>query len=300
LARLIVDASHFMTLLDVAGWFDLSWGTVKAVVKARLEKDYKRIGYRKVKRIGIDELYLGKTHKFITLVSDLDSGRIIWVGIGRGGDALREFWRRFKASGARLQAVAMDMSGAYAQSVREHAPHAILTFDRFHVIKLMNERLDDLRRELVRKAEDKADQKAVKGLRWLLLSRPENLRASAKVKLDAALALNEPLSVAYLLKEELGLLWQQANGRHAWNFMRAWCAKAKASQIPQLGAMAKTLLRHARGILSFYKTRITSGMVEGINRKIRGLLCSAYGIRDIAFLTLRLYALHESKFKFVG
>ena len=289
-----------MTLLDVAGWFDLSWNTVKDVVKARLEKDYKRIGYRKVKQIGIDELYIGKKHKFITLVTDLESGRIIWVGMGRGSDALREFWRRFKISGARLQAVAMDMSGAYALSVREHAPHAILTFDRFHVIKLMNERLDDIRRELVRKTEDKEGQKAVKGLRWLLLSRPEKLRASAKEKLDAALALNGPLSVAYLLKEELGLLWEQADGRQAWDFMRAWCAKAKASQITQLVAMTKTLLRHARGILSYYKTRITSGMVEGINRKIRGLLCAAYGIRDIAFLRLRLYALHESKFKFIG
>ena len=289
-----------MTILDVAGWFDLSWNTVKEVVKASLEKDYKRIGYRKVKQIGIDELYIGKKHKFITLVTDLESGRIIWVGMGRGSNALREFWRRFKISGARLQAVAMDMSGAYALSVREHAPHAILTFDRFHVIKLMNERLDDIRRELVRKTEDKEGQKAVKGLRWLLLSRPAKLRASAKEKLDAALALNGPLSVAYLLKEELGLLWEQADGRQAWNFMRAWCAKAKTSQIPQLVAMTKTLLRHARGILSYYKTRITSGMVEGINRKIRGLLCAAYGIRDIAFLKLRLYALHESKFKFIG
>ena len=289
-----------MTILDVAGWFDLSWNTVKEVVKASLEKDYKRIGYRKVKQIGIDELYIGKKHKFITLVTDLESGRIIWVGMGRGSNALREFWRRFKISGARLQAVAMDMSGAYALSVREHAPHAILTFDRFHVIKLMNERLDDIRRELVRKTEDKEGQKAVKGLRWLLLSRPGKLRASAKEKLDAALALNGPLSVAYLLKEELGLLWEQADGRQAWNFMRAWCAKAKASKIPQLVAMTKTLLRHARGILSYYKTRITSGIVEGINRKIRGLLCAAYGIRDIAFLKLRLYALHESKFKFIG
>ena len=297
---MIVDSSHFMTILDVAGWFDLSWNTVKEVVKASLEKDYKRIGYRKVKQIGIDELYIGKKHKFITLVTDLESGRIIWVGMGRGSNALREFWRRFKISGARLQAVAMDMSGAYALSVREHAPHAILTFDRFHVIKLMNERLDDIRRELVRKTEDKEGQKAVKGLRWLLLSRPGKLRASAKEKLDAALALNGPLSVAYLLKEELGLLWEQADGRQAWNFMRAWCAKAKASKIPQLVAMTKTLLRHARGILSYYKTRITSGIVEGINRKIRGLLCAAYGIRDIAFLKLRLYALHESKFKFIG
>jgi transposase len=141
-----------MTLSDVAGWLDLSWDTVKAVVQRRLENDYRKIGYRHLRHIAIDELYLGRTHKYVTLVLDLDSGRIVWVGDGKGGDALREFWRRFKHSGGRLRAVAMDMSGAYAASVRAHAPHAVLTFDRFHVVKLMNERLDDLRRELVRTA----------------------------------------------------------------------------------------------------------------------------------------------------
>jgi transposase len=290
-----------MTLLDVALWLGLSWDTVKGVVERRFEIDYRRIGYRRVKQIGIDELYLGRTKKYLTLVTDLESGRIIWVGKGRGSDALREFWRRFKLSGARLKAAAIDMSGAYAQGLREHAPHAILTFDRFHVIKLMNERLDDLRRQLARQAGDALAKHAIKGLRWLLLNRSENLEVSARKKLDTALELNKPLSTAYLLKEELGLLWQQADGRAAWGFLQSWCAKAKASGIQQLSAMANTLLRHARGILSYYnKTKITSGMVEGINRKIRGLLAAAYGIRDLEFLKLRLYALHESKWKFVG
>ena len=147
LGCLIVDLARLMTLSDIAGWLRLSWDTVKAVVKRRLEKDYRRIGYRRVRQIAIDELYLGRPRKYITLVMDMESARIIWVGEGRGAEALREFWRRFKLSGARLKAVAMDMSGAYAASVRAHAPHAILTFDRFHVMKLMNERLDDLRRE---------------------------------------------------------------------------------------------------------------------------------------------------------
>ena len=235
----------------------------------------------------------------MTLVVDLDNGRIIWVGEGRGGDALREFWKRFKQSGGRLRAVAMDMSGAYAASVRGHAPHAILTFDRFHVVKLMNERLDDLRRELVRETGGEAG-KAIKGLRWLLLHRKDNLAEDAAKRLERSLRLNEPLQCAYLLKEELGLLWMQPDGRSAWTFLREWAAKAKASGIRQLRAMADTLLRQAKGILAYYKTGLTSGKMEGINRKIRGLLSSAFGFRDQDFLKLRLYALHEAKFKFVG
>lgn len=300
LARMIVDLARFMTLSDIAGWLMLSWDTVKTVVQKRLEKDYRCIGYRHVRAIAIDELYLGRARKYVTLVIDMESGRIIWVGNGRGSEALREFWRRFKLSGARLKAVAMDMSGAYAASVRAHAPHAILTFDRFHVIKLMNERLDDLRRELVREAQNQEAKEAIKGMRWLLLHRYDNLEKDAAKRLQRSLELNQPLECAYLLKEELGELWQQRDGRKAWAFLRDWCSKAKASGIRQLEAMAGTLLRHAKGILGYYKTGLTSGKMEGINRKIRGLLASAFGFRDHDFFKLRLYALHEAKFKFVG
>ena len=269
LARLIVDLARFMTLADIAGWLSLSWETVKTVVQRRLENDYQRIGYRKVHAIAIDELYLGRTRKYITLVIDLESGRIIWVDQGRGSQALREFWRRFKLSGARLKAVAMDMSGAYAASVRTHAPHAIVSFDRFHVIKLMNERLDDLRRELAREAQDHDAKEAIKGLRWLLLHRRDNLEKDAARRLKRSLALNEPLQCAYLLKEELAELWEQRDGRDAWGFLREWCAKAKASGIRQLHAMAATLLRHAKGVLSYYRTGLTSGKMEGINLEIQ-------------------------------
>jgi transposase len=117
--------------------------------------------------------------------------------------------------------------------------------------------------------------------------------------LERSLKINQPLQCAYLLKEELGELWQQDDGRRAWAFLREWAAKATASGIRQLQAMAKTLLRHAKGILSFYHTGLTSGKMEGINRKIRALLASAFGFRDDDFLKLRLYALHEAKFTFV-
>jgi len=289
-----------MALVDIAALLHLSWDTIKSVVQRRLEKDYRRIGYRRIKHIAIDELYLGRSARYVTLVVDMDTGRIIWVGKGKGASALQEFWRRVKLSGARIKAVAMDMSNAYAASVRERAPHAIVTFDRFHVIKLMNERLDELRRDLVNQAQSKDAKKTIKGLRWLLLHRADNLEDDAKARLDKALRLNQPLECAYLLKEKLGHLWEQSNGRVAWAFMREWCAEAKASGIKQLQAMAKTLLNHARGILSFYRTGLTSGKMEGINRKIRSLLATAYGLRDHEYFKLRLYALHESKWKFIA
>jgi transposase len=168
------------------------------------------------------------------------------------------------------------------------------------LFKLINERLDDPRRELAREAQDHHAKEAIKGLRWLLLHRRDNLKKDATRRLDRSLALNEPLQCAYLPKEELGELWEQKDGREAWGFLREWCAEAKASGIRQLHAMAQTLLRHAEGVLSYYNTGLTSGRMEGVNRKIRGLLASAFGFRDQDFLKLRLYALHEVKFKLIG
>ena len=117
---------------------------------------------------------------------------------------------------------------------------------------------------------------------------PGQLGKGRRQAIGAKLENQSTLQCAYLLKEELGELWQQDDGRKAWAFLREWAAKATASGIRQLQAMAKTLLRHAKGILSFYHTGLTSGKMEGINRKIRGLLASAFGFRDDDFLKLRL------------
>jgi len=92
----------------------------------------------------------------------------------------------------------------------------------------------------------------------------------------------------------------QSDGREAWAFLREWSAKAKASGIQQLEAMTKTLRRHAKGILSLYKTGLISGKIQGTNRKIRGLIASACSFRDSEFLKFRLYALHEAECTFVG
>ena len=147
-----------------------------------------------------------------------------------------------------------------------------------------------LRRELVREAQDENAKQAIKGLRWLLLHRRDNLQKDAARRLKRGLAFNAPLQCGYLLKEELAELWEQRDGRNAWAFLREWCAKAKASGIRQLQTMAETLLRHAKGVLSYYKTGLTSGKMEGINRKIRGLLASAFGFRDHDFLKPIFYS----------
>ena len=288
-----------MTLSDVADLTLLSWDTVKTIVKTHLQKDYGRPALRDVRYLGIDEIHLGKKQRFYTIVIDLEDGRILWAKPGRGKAALRGFWRRLRLAKAKIKAVAMDMSGAYWSAVLEHLPDAALVFDKFHVLKLMNERLDDLRRELVREAEGPLRLK-IKGTRFLLLRNPENLKTAQIPKLDEALRLNEPLLLAWYLKEELRELWNQLSRREMKTFLADWCDKAGQTGIGQMHKMAKTLRSHAAGILSYAEHPITSGRLEGINNKIKTLTKRSYGFHDQNFFILKLLSLHHSRYKLLG
>jgi transposase len=288
-----------MTVADLAALTGLSWDTVKHIVKAHLEKQHGHPRLKDLRRLSIDELYLGRQQKFSTLVIDLDSGRIVWVAKGRGADALRRFWRALRLARARIEAVTMDLSAAYWAAVAEHLPQAAVVFDRFHLVKLVNEKLDDLRRAMVREATGLMKQ-TVKGVRYLLLMRRENVARERLPQLEEALRHNQPLSIAYLLKEALGLLWEQPSRAQMESFLHEWCQWARDSGVRQMQAVAKTLRLHARGILAWWDHRISNGRMEGINNKIRTLLRQTYGLRDERYFQLRLYSLHDSRLKLVG
>ena len=288
-----------MTLSDVAELTLLSWDTVKTIVKTHLAKDYGKPLLQGVRYLGIDEIHLGKKSRYYTIVIDLEDGRILWAKPGRGGAALRGFWRRLRLAKARIRAVATDMSAAYWSAVLEHLPDAALVFDKFHVIKLMNERLDDLRRQMVREAEGPL-KLLIKGTRFLLLRNPENLQEDQIPKLDQALRLNEPLLLGWYLKEELRELWNQPSRQKMSAFLKDWCQKADQTAIGQLMKMAKTLRTHASGILAYARHPITSGKLEGINNKIKTLTKRSYGFHDENFFILKLLSLHHSKYKLLG
>lgn len=299
MSRYVVELSRVMTLADVSALTGLGWDTVKEIVQAQLQHDYGQPRLKELKYLAIDEIYVGKRRKFYTLVLDLETGQIVWVGHGRGQAALGKFWRRLRLSKAKIQAVAMDMSGAYWAAVLEHLPGVAVVFDRFHIIKLMNEKLDELRRALVQEATG-AMRQTIKGTRYLLLTRAAHLAEGQLPKLEEALKLNEPLSQAYYLKEELSLLWEQPSRAAMESFLRQWCERAMATGIGLLRKMAKTLLLHAPGILHWWEHRINSAKMEGVNNKIKTLTRRAYGYRDEAFFILKLLSLHHAKFKLVG
>lgn len=194
------------------------------------------------------------------------------------------------------------MSSAYYKAVQENLPNASHVFDRFHIVKLMNDKLADLRRELHREAEDGPEKLSLKGTRWLLLKNPQNLdeARSETQRLEDALKLNQSLAIGYYLKEDLRQIWEQTGKRAAGKFLSDWCARALASGIKQLVTMANTLTKHRAGILAWYDHSITTGPLEGLNNKIKTLKRQAYGFRDLVYFKLKIYALHLSKFELIG
>ena len=288
-----------MTISDLAAITGLGWDAVKDIVKARLEKTHGPIRLKGLKRLCLDEIYVGSKGKFYTLVIDADTGRIVWVAKGKGADALRKFWRALRRSKSKIEAVSMDMSPAYWACVSENLPKAAIVFDRFHIIKLVNEKLDDLRRGLVREAPAEMRQ-AIKGVRYLLLTNRNNLAEDKLPRLQEALKANEPLNIAYLMKEELSLLWQQPSYQAMQAYLYQWSHRALNSGIRQLAKLGKTLLLHKRGIFAWWNHRLSNGRMEGINNKVKTLLRQSYGLRDDRFFALKLYALHNSRLKLIG
>jgi transposase len=300
--RYVVELLAFMTPIDVARHLGISWDLANDIQKRRLQRRYAKPKLKHLRRIAIDEIHLVKLHRFITLVLDLESGAVVFVGKGKGVEALKPFWKRLKSSRAKIQAVAMDMSPAYRSAVLENLPKASLVFDRFHIMKLLNEKLTELRRELFREAEGLLNKNVLKGIRWLLLKNRENLDPSKDElhRLEEALRLNRPLAIAYYLKDDLRRFWEQDDFVSAFNFLDDWCARAQASRIRILEKFAKTLLGHRSGLLAWYHHPISTGPLEGVNNKIKLMQRRAYGYRDLELFRLRIYSLHETRFELVG
>ena len=300
--RYALELSRHMTIKDVAVHLGVSWDVIKDIEKRYLKRKYSKPGLKHLKRIAIDEIAVGHGHRYLTVVLDLKSGAVVFVGDGKGAEALDPFWKRLKASRAKVEAVAMDMSKAYISAVTAHLPESTIVFDHFHLVKLFNEKLTQLRRDLHRELEDCRQKEVLKGTRWLLLKNPENLNPerNERERLEEALTLNKPLTTAYYLKEDLRQLWNQDTKKNAELHLNDWIARAEGSGIAVLNSFARTLRTYRAGILAYYDYRISSGPLEGTNNKIKTMQRQAYGFRDKRFFMLKIYALHETKYALVG
>ena len=303
LAKYVLFLLRCATIKDVAAIVGLSWDVVKDIEKRHLNQRFRLPRLKGVRHIAIDEISIGKGHRYLTVVLDLDSGKVLFVGEGKGADALKPFWQRAnRCKQCKIHSVAIDMSTAYINAVSTKLKSARIVFDRFHIVKLCNEMLTKLRRAMYREATEQLHKDVLKGTRWLLLKNPENIdrtRDEGK-RLQEALALNEPLAKAYYMKDELRQLWAMPDKKSAEDFLLGWIKRAEVSGITLLKKFAHTLAAHRTGLLAWYDDPISTGPLEGTNNKIKTMKRQAYGFRDTEFLKLKILGLHETRSVLVG
>ena len=239
--------------------------------------------------LGVDEIYLGQRDKFLTVVSDLDTGEPVWAGLERKRETLDRFFaealppRRRRA----VRAVCVDMWEPFAQSLRTHLPQARIVYDKFHVLRHVNAAVDETRRaEFFRKGG--AARGLLRGKRWLLLRRWAHLERDERRLVQELLALNRRLATAYLLKEQLAHLWDYTYEGAARRFLTTWLRALRWQRLPAFRMVAQLLLRHLDGLLAYCHEKVPFGTVEAINGNIRAVLRRGRGYRDHEYLLLKV------------
>lgn len=292
----IFELVNMSTVKNVADKFSMSWETVKNIDKKYLEVKYKNIGYGDLRRISIDEIANKKGHDYLSIVMDLDTGRVIWVGEGRKEEDIDKFYETLtQKQKDDIVAISIDMWPAYIKSAEKHCHNADIVFDKFHIVKKFGDVITALRAAEYRKAEGKDDKEILKGTKWLLLRNKSNLDYEDRQELKQLLDLNEKLATAYILKEKLSTIWNYTS--HAWakKALEEWIDLAEQSDIRGAKLFVKLLRRHEYGILSHCKHPISNGKIEGTNCKIKALKRRCYGFHDVEYFKLKILEACQGK-----
>jgi transposase len=295
LESFIILLSEKMCIKAISSLLNINWGIVKDIIKSKLTKDYAKPDLRNITKISIDEISIKKGHNYLTVVIDAITGTPLYVGDGKKAEALEGFWKLLgKRRAKRIVAVAIDLGKAYISAVKKNLPHATIVYDHFHVIKIVNTALDDLRKKVCRDAS-KDDKKFYKGLKYVLLRNEEDLKGSSKERLEKLTIMNTPLSQAYILKEDIRQIWMKKNRSRARTSLNSWLKTCRATGEEILISLADTIECHKDGILDWYKHKINSGRIEGINNKIKLLKRMAFGFRDHGFFKLLILAIKRNR-----
>jgi transposase len=271
----------------VAAKWSLSAQTVRRIDKRSLRAWAEGRRRRPLRWMGVDEIFWGKG-KCLTVVSDLAAGEPIWGGPERRKATLDRFFAEYLPPRRRraVKAVCVDMWRPFLESLREHLPKAAVVFDKFHVMKHVNAAIDETRREEFFRQSPHL-RAAMRGKRWLLLTRWHNLSRPKRTQLKAALALNRRLFKAYYLKEQIERLWSYSYEGAAIRFLDEWVKSLRWQRLPAFQKLALTLLEHLEGLLAYCKHKVPFGVVEAINGNLRSLIRRGRGYQDHEYLILK-------------
>jgi transposase len=279
------------TIKDVAKEFHLDRRAVKELEMQYMREKLRRAGSPGPKVIGIDEISIRKGHTYRIVVSDLERRRPIWFGgEDRSEESLNCFFDELgpKKTG-KIRLAVMDMWKPFEKSTRQQASQAAILYDKFHIIRHLNEALDKIRKSEYARLTGNS-RKFIKGQKYTLLSHRENLTTDGRRSLKTLLAANKRLNTAYILKEEFGQLWAYQSEAWARKFFDNWKASLKWQRLKPYEKFAKMVERHWDGIAAFCKpeNKVALGFVEGLNNKIRVIQRRSYGLRDEEYLRLKI------------
>lgn len=270
----------------------VTWRTVGRVIRRVVTKHLDAGPDRLdgLKHIGIDELSYRRHHEYITVVIDHERGVVVWSSKGKSADALRLFFEELGPERcAAIESVTIDMSAAFIKAVEEMAPNARLVFDRFHVQKLVQDALDETRRDEVRATETEAERKALKGIRWSLQKSPWNLTTYDHQTLAELEEANQTIFRGHMLKESFASILDRRQINVAGEMLDRWIAEAFTSGLDHFARAARTIERHRQGILEYVRTRFSNGRTEGINGKIRTITRRAFGFHSANALIAMIF-----------
>ncbi len=286
--------AKLMSWKEVASAFRVSWDCVFESVKHAVSWGLSHRDLEGIESIGIDEVQWHRGHKYQTLVYQIDEGRkrLLWIGPDRTAKTLLRFFRFLgKDRTKRLQFICSDMWQAYLKVILKKASQAIHVLDRFHVMQLIGKAINEVRAEEVKQLKIDGYEPILKGARWLLLKRPENLTDKQAVKLSELLEYNLRSIRSHLMKEDFQRFWEYSTVGWATKFLDQWCNRAMKSKIEPMKKVARTFRSKRELILNWFRAdgKLSSGVVEGFNNKVKLVTRKSYGFKTQEAYEIALY-----------
>ena len=273
---------------QIAKRYNISATTVKSYDKEVLSQDTPPPKLDGIRALLVDEKSIRKKHNYVTVVINADTGEMLYMKEGKKSSVLDGFFEQLSEDQkSSIQAVGIDRGGAYKKSVKQHLPNCAIVFDHFHLKMNINAAVDEVRRSEWRKA-DKSEKKFIKSSRYLLLANEANLTDDGVAKLNDLREANQPISTAYLLKEQFSAVYQYKREGWARKYLEKWCGLAENSGLKPFIKLAKGFRKASNEIVSYVRHKITSGKIEGTNNLIARIVHRSCGIQDLDYLYARL------------
>jgi transposase len=286
---LVAWLAREMNKTAVSRMMHVAWVTVGEIIERVVGRNLDGKRLEELFVIGLDEVSYRKGHKYLSVVANHGTGDPVWIGEGRSQATVGRFFDELGPErGKKLEFVTMDMSASFVAEVRERAPQAEIVFDPFHVVKLANEAVHDVRRTEARQRKGSDEADVLKGSRWALLKAPENLTRKERLRLSDVAELNQRVYRAYLLKEELRALYR-CSPRRSSDHLDSWLRWASRSKLKPFVKLARTVRAHRDGILAAIDLGLSNGRMEGLNNKIGILKHRAYGFHSATALIAMIF-----------